>query len=108
MAKTLALSDASFGAEVEQQDGLTVIDFWAPWCAPCRVVGPVVDQLAEEYHGRARVAKLNIDENPATANRFQVRSIPTILFLKCGQVVDAVVGAAPKSLLAAKIEQHAK
>ncbi|CAN5267725.1 thioredoxin [soil metagenome] len=108
MAKTLTVSDASFGAEVEQQDGLTVIDFWAPWCAPCRVVGPVVDQLAEEYQGRARVAKLNIDENPATANRFQVRSIPTILFLKRGQVVDAVVGAAPKSLLAAKIEQHTK
>lgn len=108
MANTLAVSDATFGTEVEQQDGLTVIDFWAPWCAPRRVVGPVVDQLAEEYHGRAKIAKLNVDENPATANRFQVRSIPTILFLKGGRVVDAVVGAAPKSMLVSKIEQHLK
>lgn len=108
MTNTLAVSDATFGTEVEQQDGLTVLDFWAPWCAPCRVVGPVVDQLAKEYHGRAKVAKLNVDENPATANRFQVRSIPTILFLKGGQVVDTVVGAASKSLLASKIEQHLK
>jgi thioredoxin 1 len=108
MTKTLAVNDASFGLEFEQQDGLNVIDFWASWCAPCRVVGSIVDQLAEEYQGRARVAKLNIDENPERAKRFEVRSIPTILFLKRGQVVDAVVGAAPKSLLAAKIEQHAK
>lgn len=106
MANTLAVSDATFGAEVEQEDGLTIIDFWAPWCAPCRMVGPVVDQLAQEYQGRAKVAKLNIDENPVTANRFNVRSIPTILFLKSGKVVDTLIGAVPKPLLASKIEQH--
>lgn len=106
MANTLAVSDATFVDEVEREEGLTIIDFWAPWCAPCRMVGPVVDQLAQEYQGRAKVAKLNIDENPLTASRFNVRSIPTILFLKGGEVVDTVVGAVPKRLLASKIEQH--
>lgn len=106
MANTLAVSDATFGTEVEQEEGLTVIDFWAPWCAPCRMVSPLVDELAREYRGRARVAKLNIDENPVTASRFNVRSIPTILFLKGGKVVDTVAGAVPKPLLASKIEQH--
>jgi thioredoxin 1 len=106
MAGTLHVSDADFAQEIEQYDGLAMVDFWAIWCAPCQVVAPSVEQLAAEYAGRIKVAKLDVDQSPKTPVRFRVRSIPSILFFKRGQLVDAVVGAVPKSHLAAKIEQH--
>ncbi len=102
----LAVTDADFGQEIEQQEGLSMVDFWATWCGPCHIVAPVIEQLAQEYEGRLKVAKLDVDGNQQTAMRFNVRSIPSILFFKDGQHVDTVVGAVPKAYLVEKIEQH--
>jgi len=107
MANVTAVTDADFQSEVEQNDGLTVVDFWAAWCGPCRMISPVVDQLAQEYDGKAKVLKLDVDSNQQTAMKFNIRSIPQILFFKGGKVVDTVVGAVPKSALEAKFKQHA-
>jgi thioredoxin 1 len=107
MAGTLtSLSDDAFASEIEQHDGLAMVDFWAAWCGPCQIVAPVVEQLATEYNGRLKVAKLDVDENPKITMRFNVRSIPSILFIKGGKHVDTVVGAVPKAHLVEKIEQH--
>lgn len=102
----LEVTDATFASEIEQSSGLVLVDFWATWCGPCQVVAPVLDQLAGEYAGRARVAKLDVDSNQRTAMRFNVRSIPSILFFKNGRHVDTVVGAVPKPVLEGKIKQH--
>lgn len=107
MANTTDVTEATFQTEVEQNAGLSVVDFWAPWCGPCRMVGPVLDELAKEYAGKAKVTKVNVDENQSLAHRFGVRSIPLILFFKDGKVVDQVLGAVPKSQLATKFQQHA-
>ena len=107
MANAMAVTDDNFASEVEQHDGLAVVDFWATWCAPCRMIAPIVEQLAGEYEGKAKVTKLDVDSNQKTATKFNVRSIPTILFFKGGKVVDQVVGAVPKSQLEAKFKQHA-
>jgi thioredoxin 1 len=100
------VTDSTFASEIEQSSGLVLVDFWATWCGPCQVVAPVLDQLAGEYVGRARVAKLDVDSNQRTAMRFNVRSIPSILFFKNGRHVDTVVGAVPKPILEGKIKQH--
>ena len=107
-SNTLQVTDESFGAEVEQAGGLTLVDFWATWCGPCRVIAPVVDELATEYAGKVRIAKLDTDANLKTAVKYNVRSIPMILFFKGGKVVDQFVGADPriKSILADKIQKH--
>jgi thioredoxin 1 len=102
----MAVTDQDFGHEIEQHDGLSMVDFWAAWCGPCQIVAPVVEQLAQEYEGRLKVAKLDVDASQQTAMRFNVRSIPSILFFKGGQHVDTVVGAVPKTYLVEKIEQH--
>jgi thioredoxin 1 len=102
----LEVTDATFSSEIEQSSGLVLVDFWATWCGPCQVVAPVLDQLAGEYAGRARVAKLDVDSNQRTAMRFNVRSIPSILFFKNGRHVDTVVGAVPKPVLEGKIKLH--
>ncbi len=104
----LQVTDASFGVEIEQAEGLAVVDFWAEWCGPCRAVGPVIEQLAEDYRGKVKVLKLDTDANPATAARFNIRSIPTILFFKDGKPVDGVIGADPRlrSVLEEKIAKH--
>jgi thioredoxin 1 len=102
----LEVTDATFASEIEQSSGLVLVDFWATWCGPCQVVAPVLDQLAGEYVGRARVAKLDVDSNQRTAMRFNVRSIPSILFFKNGRHVDTVVGAVPRPVLEGKIKQH--
>lgn len=107
MANTVTVTDADFEAEIEQYDGLAVVDFWATWCAPCRLIAPALDQLAQEYAGKAKVAKLDVDTNIKTATRFNVRSIPTILFFKGGKIVDQVIGAVPKPQLDMKFQQHA-
>jgi thioredoxin 1 len=86
---------------------LTVVDFWATWCGPCRMIAPLLDQLSVEYAGKVKVTKLDVDNNQQTTVKFNVRSIPTLLFFKDGKLVDQVVGAVPKTALAAKFEQHA-
>lgn len=106
MAATLAVTDETFEAEIEKHKGLAVVDFWAEWCGPCRVIGPVIDQLAVEYAGKAKVAKLDVDENIKTATRFNVRSIPTVLFFKDGRLVDHVVGVVPRTVLEEKFKKH--
>ena len=107
MSHTITVTDADFEREVEQHDGLVVVDFWATWCAPCRMIAPVLEQLAEEYAGKAKVAKVDVDTNVRTGSRFQVRSIPTLLFFKNGKVVDQVIGAVPKPQLELKFKEHA-
>jgi thioredoxin 1 len=107
MSNATEVTDSTFETEIEQHKGLAVVDFWAPWCGPCRMIGPVLDQLAGEYVGKAKVVKLNVDTNVKTAARFNVRSIPLILFFKDGQVVDQVLGNVGKAALATKFQQHA-
>jgi thioredoxin 1 len=103
MGKTLILTDANF-EETIQSDKPVLVDFWAEWCGPCKMIGPAVEELANDYEGKAVVAKLNVDENPQTTAKFGVRSIPTLLVFRKGQVVDKQVGAVPKSILAQKLE----
>jgi len=102
------VTDQSFSSEVEQSQGLTLVDFWATWCGPCLAIAPIVEQLAAEYAGKVKVTKLDTDTNQRTAMRFSVRSIPSILFFKDGRHVDTVVGADPriKAILEGKIKQH--
>jgi len=107
MSNAVAVSDIDFEMEIEKHTGLAVVDFWATWCGPCRMVAPIIDQLAVEYHGKAKVAKLDVDTNQRTASRFNVRSIPTILFFKDGKLIDQIIGAVPKPQLEMKFKQHA-
>jgi thioredoxin 1 len=107
MASAQAVTDANFEAEVEKQGGVTVVDFWATWCGPCRMIAPILEQLSVEYAGKVKVTKMDVDNNQKTPMRFNVRSIPTLLFFKDGKLVDQVIGAVPKAALAAKFEQHA-
>lgn len=107
MSNAIAVTDSDFENQIEKHDGLAVVDFWATWCAPCRMIAPILDQLAVEYQGKAKVAKLDVDSNVKTASRFNVRSIPTILFFKDGKLVDQVVGAVPKPQLELKFKEHA-
>lgn len=100
------VTDADFEKEVEQAAGVTVVDFWATWCGPCRMIAPVLEQLSVEFEGKVKVTKLDVDSNQKTSMRFNVRSIPTLLFFKDGKVVDQVIGAVPKATLAAKFTQH--
>ena len=99
------LGDGDFGNVIEQGQGLALVDFWAVWCGPCRMVGPIVEQLAQEYEGKLTV-KVDVDANQQTASRYNIRSIPSILFFKDGQHVDTVVGAVPKAHLDRKIQEH--
>ena len=99
------ITDQNF-QEVTGQPGLTMVDFWAVWCGPCRMVAPIVEQLADEYAGKVTVGKLDVDHNQRSASQYNVRSIPTILFFKDGQVVDTVIGAVPRPALENKIKQH--
>ncbi len=101
-----AVTDASFGQDVEQHQGLVVVDFWATWCGPCHMVAPIMEQLAGEYAGRLKVVKVDVDANQQTTMRFNVRSIPSILFFKDGRHVDTLVGAYPKGAFDEKIKQH--
>jgi thioredoxin 2 len=101
----LTVTDATFTADVERSPLPVLVDAWAPWCGPCRMVGPIVDELAVELAGKVRVAKLNVDDNPATAARFEVRSIPTLLVMVNGREVDRIVGALPKQALRERLTQ---
>jgi thioredoxin 1 len=105
-SKTIQATDQSFVSEVEKADGLVLVDFWATWCGPCQVVAPVLEQLSREYEGKAKVVKVDVDANQSTAMKYNIRSIPSILFFKGGKVVDTVVGAVPRAVIEGKIQQH--
>jgi thioredoxin 1 len=104
MGKPLKVDSQSWDQEVLKGKDLVMVDFWAVWCGPCRIVAPVVDELAQEYEGRVRVLKLNTDENPDVASRYQIMGIPTLLFFKDGKPVDKIVGAAAKKQFKDKID----
>ncbi|MBW6512259.1 MAG: thioredoxin [Desulfuromonadaceae bacterium] len=97
--KVVQLTDDSFEADVLKSTVPVLVDFWATWCAPCKAIGPMIDGLAEDYEGKVKIGKLNVDENPATPGQFGVRGIPTLILFKDGKVIDQVVGAVPKSQL---------
>ena len=100
------LNDGSFATEVEAGTGLILVDFWAEWCGPCRAIAPILEQLASSYAGRVRVTKMDVDQNQRTPMRFNVRSIPSLLFFKDGKHVDTIVGLMPKAALEARIQKH--
>jgi thioredoxin len=108
VSQALDVTEASFSSEVEQSDLPVLVDFWAAWCGPCRMVGPVVEQIADEYAGRLKVAKIDVDAEPGLARRFGVSGIPAIALFKDGKVVSSTVGARPKGALVAALalEQH--
>ncbi|HEY8957495.1 hypothetical protein HA402_013982 [Bradysia odoriphaga] len=102
----LEITDANFETEVLNSDKLTVIDFWAEWCGPCRAIGPVIEELSKDYAGKVNIGKVNVDQNPQLSVNYGITSIPAILFVKGGQVVDKQVGAVPKSVLDKKIQAN--
>jgi thioredoxin 2 len=101
--KPVTVTDQSFSQEILNTPGVILLDCWAPWCGPCRMIGPIMEQLAAEAQGRYRVAKLNVDDNPHTASQFQIQSIPTMLIFKDGKLVDRLIGAQPKPAIAARL-----
>ncbi len=108
MSATTQVTDGNFQEEVLDSGIPVLVDFWAPWCGPCRMVSPVVDEIAEQYDGKVKVVKVNTDENANIATQYGIRSIPTLMIFKGGQRVDMVVGAVPKSTLADTLEKHLK
>lgn len=104
--KYFTATDLNFKSSILEADKVALVDFWAAWCGPCMMLGPVIDELAGEYEGKAIIAKVNVDENPQTAAQYGIRSIPTMLVIKNGQVVDQMVGAMPKNMIAKKIDEH--
>ena len=106
-AKVVHVTDSNFN-EIVSKNPLVLVDFWAEWCMPCRMIAPVIEDLAKEYSGKILVGKLNVDENPATAERFQVFSIPTLLIMKEGREVDRIIGCVPKSQIEVCLKKYVK
>ena len=107
MSNALEVTDSDFELQIEQHKGLAVVDFWATWCAPCRMIAPHLEALAVEYQGKAKVVKVDVDTNIKTSTKFNVRSILAILFFKDGKLIDQVIGNVGKPALAEKFKQHA-
>lgn len=106
MSNALDINDNNFDDEVINAQGLTIVDFWAPWCGPCRKLGPVLDEIASEYEGKIRILKLNTDENLKTAKDYSVSGLPTLLLFKEGKAVERLVGLMPKTSIVSNIEKH--
>ena len=102
--KYITATDSNFDAEVINSDKPVLVDFWATWCGPCRMIAPVIEEIASEYEGKAKVAKLDVDANPQVSMKYGIRSIPTLLIFKNGQVVDQIVGAVPKGVIDGKLK----
>jgi thioredoxin 1 len=106
MSDLAQFSDDSFTKDVLENDVPVLVDFWAEWCMPCKMIAPIVEQLAAEYQGRIKVGKVNVDENPQTASKFGIRGIPTLLLFSKGQPVEQIIGAVPKAQIKSKIDAH--
>ncbi len=102
----LEFTDSNFQNSVLESDKLTVVDFWAEWCGPCRAIGPVIEDLSKEYNGKVNIGKVNVDNNPNVSMNYGITSIPAILFIKGGKVIDKQIGAVPRSILEKKIQAH--
>ena len=103
--KPTTIADATFESEALQAPGVVLVDFWAPWCGPCRMIAPLLEQIGEAYNGSLKILKLNVDENPETAGAFGIRSIPTLILFKDGKVVDKLIGPVPKNQLEMRINR---
>lgn len=104
MAKPLELTDSNFDSEVLNSENPVLVDFWAEWCGPCRMIGPVVEELANEYEGKVKIGKVDVDSNPEVSVKYGIRSIPALLIFKNGEVVDQIIGTVPKSHLAKQLD----
>jgi len=105
MSKPIEITDATFEEEVVNADTPVLVDFWADWCAPCKMIAPIVEELAEEYDGQIKFGKVDVDSNPKVATNYGIRGIPTLLIFKAGEPIDQVVGAVPKSVLKKRLEE---
>jgi thioredoxin 1 len=104
----IMLSDNNFNSEVLNSEVLVMVDFWAPWCPPCRIIAPILEELAEEYKGKVKIGKLNVDEHLQKATEYKIMSIPNLKFFKEGKVVDEIIGAVPKEEIKKKIEKYSR
>lgn len=102
------VTDQDFKKDILESQNLSVVDFWAEWCGPCKILGPSIDALSKEYEGQVNIRKLNVDENPETPAKYHIRGIPTVLFFRGGELIDQIVGAVPKDVLDSTIQKHLK